>query len=303
MRDFQSDLSKILLYFIATILLAALISPPLFWLGRAVGDVIPAAKILAEMDFQRYFNRSFLIAALSFLWPLSRWLSLRRISDFGLQPNPLWKEDLAYGFAAALTSVWGYGYILLATGFSKFKEPLPWHRIPSAFGTAAAVSVIEEIFFRGFLLGILLRTTSRRNALIAVSAIYSVVHFLKPPEGVLAAESVHWLSGFTLLPMVFRQFAEPLLLLSGFGTLFVLGWIFGIATIATRSLWLAIGLHAGAILAVRSFSILTKRTHVMLPWVGEHLATGLAPLLALLFLLVVCYFYIKKTARGSEEHG
>lgn len=302
MRLFRHDLAKILLYFAATIALAALLAPPLFWAGRALGGAGPAAAMLAEMDFQRYFNRAFLIAALALLWPLARALRIRSVADFGIEPNRRWRGDLLFGFGAAMACIWAYGAVLLAAGLSEFKDPLPWHRIPSALGTAAAVSVIEEAFFRGGLLGVLLRTLGRRSALVAVSAIYSIVHFLKPPEGAIPPESVTWLSGFALVPLVFRQFAEPLLLLSGFGTLFLLGWIFGAATVATRSLWLAIGLHAGAILAARSFSVLTKRQEAMLPWVGENLATGLAPLAALGLLLGLCHWFILATGRGPARH-
>lgn len=300
MRLFRNDLVKIAVYFAATVVLAAAFAPPLFWGGRALGGVVPGLGMLAEMDFQRYFNRAFLIAAVALLWPLARWLEINSWRDFGLRPNPKWRRDLVFGFAAAMVCIWAYGAVLLGCGFSEFKEPLPWRRIPPAAGTAAAVSVIEELFFRGALLGVLLRAARPAAALVSVSAIYSIVHFLKPPEGVIPPESVTWLSGFALAPLVFRQFAEPLLLLSGFTTLFLLGWIFGVAAVLTRSLWLAIGLHAGAILAARSFSILTKREEAMLPWVGENLVTGLAPLMALGVLLAVCHWYLRLTGRGGR---
>ena len=47
---------------------------------------------------------------------------------------------------------------------------------------ASVVPVLEEILFRGFILGVLLRSFSRFSALLITSALFSIIHFLKAPE-------------------------------------------------------------------------------------------------------------------------
>ncbi len=280
------DLCKVAAFLIGAAFLAAAGAPWLFWLGQWGAARFEIFGALATTDFQRYFNRSFLLAALLLLWPLWKCLRVRSIKELGIERNATPLRHALLGFVIMVGAIWAYGALLVLLGFASFKDPLPFHRLPSAIWTAAAVSCIEELFFRGALLGLFRRTGGKYFALAAVSALYSILHFLKPAEGLIAPADVTWWSGFALIPHAFRQFGEPLLLLSGFTTLFLLGWIFGLAVYRTRSLWLAIGLHAGAILAARFFSILTKREEARLPWIGENLLTGVCPLLLLGIVLL-----------------
>jgi hypothetical protein len=64
--------------------------------------------------------------------------------------------------------------------------------------------------------------------------LYSIVHFLKAPEQ--TSTTVGWLSGFNSIANGFAQFADPLLVLAGFTTLFLIGWILADARLQTRSL-------------------------------------------------------------------
>ncbi len=268
-------------YFVATALSAAAIAPPMFWVGRAMGEVVPGLGFLVETEFQRYFNRCFLIAAVALLWPAARLLRVRSLSDFGLQRNPQRGLDAAFGLVVPMVFLWMYGVLLLALDFYRMKDPLPWGRLPSAAGTAIAVGIVEELFFRGALFGLLRRAASTRFAVLSLSALFSILHFLKAPEESIAADAVGWTSGFAMVPLAFHQFAQPGLVLGGFVTLFVLSLILCDATLRTRSLWLAIGLHAGIVFGARSFNILAQRLDERLPWVGPDLRIGLLPVVVL----------------------
>jgi membrane protease YdiL (CAAX protease family) len=136
--------------------------------------------------------------------------------------------------------------------------------------------VIEECLFRGGMFGLFRRTLRPFTALLWVTVIFAIVHFLKPDE-LFVVQEVHWLSGFALLPKLFHRFTEPMRVLSGFTTIFVLGWVLGYATLRTRSLWLAIGFHAGVVFVKMSFAKFTKREALGLPWVGSELQIGLVP--------------------------
>ncbi len=292
------DFGKFLIYLAAVVVLSALAAPWLFHAGRGVGAAVPGLRFLAETDFVRYFTRSFLIVAILLLWPTVRWMRVGTARDLGLERNPLRLRDFAVGSVLPIVALWLYGVLLLQFDFYKMKEPLPWHRIPSAVGTALAVSFIEEAFFRGALFGVLRRSASYWLAATMLSALFAVLHFLKPPEGTLAPHAVVWSSGFALIPEVFHQFSDPLLVLAGCTTLFLMSLILCHATARTRSLWLAIGLHAGLVLGARSFNILAQRRGQALPWVGEDLRIGLLPL-AVLFLLWGAVLVYIRHARGA----
>jgi membrane protease YdiL (CAAX protease family) len=89
---------------------------------------------------------------------------------------------------------------------------------------------------------------------------------------------VTWLSGFVSIANSLSQFREPLLVLAGFTTLFLLGWILADARIRTRSLWLPIGLHGGWIFASALFNKVARREIELLPWIGRNLLVGIGPL-------------------------
>ncbi|HEV2095701.1 MAG TPA: CPBP family intramembrane glutamic endopeptidase, partial [Chthoniobacterales bacterium] len=134
----------------------------------------------------------------------------------------------------------------------------------------------EETLFRGLILGVLLRGISKAAAIFLTSALFSVLHFLKAPENTNAV--VTSMSGFVSIANAFGQFGQPLLLLAGFSTLFLIGWILADARVRAQSLWLPIGLHAGWIFANGVFNNIAHREMVILPWLGKNLLVGLIPL-------------------------
>jgi len=285
------DLGKILFYFVAVIVLGALLAPPLYWGGHALASR-GILKFLGDVELQKFFNRAVLVAALALLWPMLRWLQLDGVRGLGLEKDRAWKSHLGIGFAIAAPCVG-----LLATGYIlgdvyKWKNTLPWGKIPPLILSAAVVALLEEGLFRGGILGLFRRTMSPGAAIFFTSAIFSAVHFLKPDNDV-KIEAVTWLSGFALIPHMFHQFAEPLLLLGGFTTIFVLGLLLADVTVRTRSLWLAIGFHAGLVFVKMSFSKLTKRQDEHLPWIGEELQIGLVPVFALLIGWLLARLWIK----------
>jgi membrane protease YdiL (CAAX protease family) len=142
--------------------------------------------------------------------------------------------------------------------------------------SAAIVPFLEEPLFRGLLLGVLLRRGAVAFAIFLTSAVFSILHFLTTPEQ--SADVVTWVSGFDSIANSFSQFREPILVLAGFTTLFLLGWILADARIRTRSLWAPIGLHAGWIFASAIFGKVARQELESLPWLGRNLLIGIAPL-------------------------
>ena len=294
----MKDTGKILLYLLATIALGAAIAPPLFWAGRLAGAQF-GIKVLAESGFPRYFNRAVLIAAVALLWPLAKSLRVASFSSFGLQPDPRRWRHLVFGFATAFLVLFAFVAALLHEGIYRLRSDAAPALLAPILLSAAGASVIEELIFRGALLGLLRRTLAPHAALFFVSALYSIVHFVQPRAAGSRPDAIHFLSGFALLPDVFWRFTQPVQVLSGFTTLFLLGWILGYAAIRTRALWLSIGIHAGCILGKYGSSRLTKRTADWTPWIGGDLQTGILPLFVLGAMGLIVWAGLKFEARKT----
>jgi membrane protease YdiL (CAAX protease family) len=282
------EIVNIVAYFLGVVLLGALIAPPLYWAGQAAaqGGLLSP---LAGVEFQKFFNRAMLIAAVALLWPTIRVLRIWGWKELGLQRDArAWQHAIA-GASIAVICVATMAVVYVAFDVYRWKERLPWERMPQLLLSAVVVAFLEEALFRGAIFGLFRRTLRPFVALFLVSLVFAAVHFLKPDESIRITE-VGWLSGFALLPHVFHQFSEPMTLLAQFTTIFVLGWVLGYATLRTRSLWMAIGLHAGVVFVKMTFSKFTKRQHEFLPWIGSELQIGLVPV-AVLALCGLCVWF------------
>lgn len=282
----MKDLAKIIAYFAAVIVLGALLAPPLYWAahGLAGNGIFP---VLAEFPFQKFFNRAALISALILLWPTVRWLHVGGWRDLGIVPDPRWRQHLLAGFGIAAVAVAALAAAYVHFGIYRIRAEIAWGKIPVVALSAVTVGFLEEALFRGAIFGLLRRSLRPSAALLGVTALFAVVHFLKPDDA-FDPGPVGWLTGFALVPHSFHQFAEPATLLAGFTTLFALGWLCGDATLRTRALWMSIGLHAGVVFVKMSFSVMAKfaikekHRAGYQPWVGERFENGLVPVAVLL---------------------
>ncbi len=296
---------KILLYLAAAFSIGALVAPPIFWLGQAL-EAAGTTDWLAKFPFHRVLSRCIQVSALVLLIPALRWIGLRRPSDLHLQRNPLAAADLAAGLIFALTFVAAAAFVGLSAGWTDWRETFAWSGLGRILLTAAAVSCVEEVVFRGVILGLCLWTLPRAGSIALTTVLFVVVHFIKPAKTEIAPDAVHWWTGFA---EAFR-FTEALpagsVLIFGVASLFVAGWILGVAAFATRSLWLPIGLHAGWVFGQQTSNLLLQSTSPgvagWLPWVGPNLVsgavpTGLVPLAALLLTGVLVKLYLRHVFR------
>jgi KDO2-lipid IV(A) lauroyltransferase len=140
-----------------------------------------------------------------------------------------------------------------------YRRPLPSAvllAVVQGFFSAACVSLLEESIFRGYMLQALLATFERYRAILLTSAIFAVLHlftldhFLKPIREV-QLDGMQWQAGFQLLALFFVPLRQPLAVLPGLLGLFLAGWLLAELTVRTKSLWPAIGLHAGWVWAIK----------------------------------------------------
>jgi len=256
-------------------LFGALIVPLLFWAGQwmVAHGLFP---FLTKVDFESFFHRAILIAAAALLWPFLCLTDTRSMADLGLAPNSRWVRDLFAGILFSAIPLLCCGVWFIAFHIYSLRHNFAWIAFGKIVAASIAVPAIEETFFRGVVLGVLLRTGRRYMSIFATSAIFSVIHFLKAPER--TSTIVTWTSGLNSIIHSFARFGDPTSLAAMFTTLFLIGWILADARLCTRSLWLPIGLHAGWIFAAGAFNRVAHRGILELPWLGKNLLVGIVPL-------------------------
>lgn len=289
----MKDAARLVAYFAAVILFGALAAPVLFWTAQALAahGIFPA---LARFDFEAYFHRALLLGAIAFLWPLLRWLGIKSRRDLELGPNPHWLRDVVAGFVLSGLPVFVCEIFFVQRGLYSMRSSASTTGLVQVIVSAFIVPFIEEALFRGLFLGVLLRAFRPWTANVVSAAIFSIVHFLKAPDETTA--TVRWFSGFVSLAHSTDQFAQPILVLAGFTTLFVIGLVLAYARLRTRSLWLPIGLHTGWIFFSEGFSKIARREVVALPWVGKSLLIGLVPLAVCLLSWVLLRIWLNHAA-------
>ena len=290
----MSSLLKIAAYFLGTLLLGAILAPPLFWGGQAVAGAVPPLAWLRETDFHRFFDRAMFLAALLLLWPAVRAMRIGSWRELGLRRDPRAGWNGLFGFAAAGGVLWVLGVGLWGAGIYAPRLPLPWGTCAGFLGTALAVALAEEAFFRGALFGLVRRTARTGTALVFVAALFAVLHFLKPPPNAVPVADVRWFSGFVLLPRAFWQWGDPQLVLGGFTTLFAVGLVLGYARWRTGALWLPVGLHAGWVFGLKSFNKVSRHLAPSSFWVGDDLLHGLLPVAAVGLTGALVWLWLKK---------
>lgn len=311
-RRESNELLVLALYFLGVVLAGSLLAPWLFVGGKnlvASGTLdLPGLhwleNALERGDFSRYFNRAVLIAALALLLPVFRCLRTSRQGGLGLQTNPVWFPDLLAGFFLSAGFLLLLGGILLRLGYHVPENEPRWERIPPIFVRAPVIGLLEEWFFRGVILALFLRTLPTLWAVVSTTFLYAVLHFLKPPDSVIAASDVTWLSGFQQTARIFHRFVEPVPLLAEFLTLFLIGWVLASARLRTRSLWLAIGLHTGWVFGLQIYQALTDRSPALreaAPWLGSNLKTGLVPLGVVLLTGFFAKFWVQLSRSPQPE--
>jgi membrane protease YdiL (CAAX protease family) len=272
---FLKDSLRLLIYLAAVIFVGAIIAPPLFWAAQwliAHGWF----HVLARFDFETFFHRALLVAAVVLLWPFLRVSHVHGLRDLDLAPNPRPGRDLIAGLLVAMVPLLCCGALLLAFGFHSARHAIAVPALTKTVLAGIFVPFIEEPLFRGLILGLLLRGGRRKTSILVTSAFFAAVHFFRSPEQ--AQVTVTWSSGFQAVVDSFSRFGDPWSILPAFATLFLIGWILADARLRTRSLWLPIGLHAGWILASGAFHSFARRQIDIFPWLGQGLLEGIVPI-------------------------
>ena len=245
-----------------------------------------AGMLFPGEPFHRVMTRTFqgalLVALLVRRGPAREWPAKFRAMGFR-GPERYRRVLLGAGvgvvaMALLLLLSWGLGG---RTAAPEHRHTLEVHLL-MAMGTAVAVGLAEEIFFRGYL----------KDAIggFASAVLYAVVHYIAPIgktagagpgyDPLLAVKRLHELDAWT----------EPRRAFVGIPCLVVFGLALNRLRERTGTLYVGMGLHAGVVfvLAIYGRFLSLKSSN---PWVygGSFARDGLLPLLALLLLLLASY--------------
>lgn len=321
MRFIKSEAGAIVLWLIAAMFLAALLTPHLHDAGKALAENAKTAdypnwieSIAGSADrakLDRYFSRSLLLCSLALLpFLIRRVRSIPKHEDharFALR-KMTWSKCLIHIACGLLIGIVALGGLALILHFTDASNPndkiFSFSKLLSkALIPALGAGVIEELLFRGLLLGLWLRACSMWSACIGSSLMFSFVHFLKPPAETIIADPSAWYSGFEILGCTLGHFTNPLFFITNFVTLSLLGLILAYTRTRTYSLWFPIGLHAGLVFAFKTFS-LTRSINMespMYPWlIGNDLKSGILPLLSISICLIACLYSARKLSKANQ---
>lgn len=248
-------LRALAVYIVVVFIGGALLAPWLYWLAQSFAHEFPK---IAHSPFHRFVHRSLLGLALLGIWPLLKSMGAASLREAGLvKPAGQWGK-LGYGFLFGLVSLAVVAGWALASGARHFNPTTsPAHlggRVLGIALTAVVVAVLEEILFRGAVFGSLRKIFHWVFALVLSSILYAIVHFMEPVE---TTGAVTWLSGLELLPRMLRGFVNLHAIIPGFFNLTLAGALLGLAYQRTGNLYFSIGLHAGWIFWLKSYSTLT----------------------------------------------
>jgi membrane protease YdiL (CAAX protease family) len=315
MRFLKSEVGAIILWLVASLFAAALLTPHLYDWGKsfaasrelvdypAVIDSIAISAGRAKLD--RFFSRALLISALALLPVLIRRVrKLPRKEDAGRHAlrKLTWPQrltHLACGLITGAVALGALGVILDLAGVAVPRETSisAGKLFSKAFIPALGAGVIEELIFRGLILGLWLRACSFGTAWIGSSVMFSFVHFLSPPIGMPIADPRSWHAGFEILGATLGHFSNPLFFVTNFVTLALLGLVLGWCRLRTFSLWLPIGLHTGLVFALKTFSMSRSLDlgSPLYPWlIGNDLKSGILPLIFLGICFGICAGIVRK---------
>lgn len=312
-------LAGLAIYIAAILLVGAVLAPPVYFATRSWMAGHPdglVAQVLANKEFPGYFNRCAMLAAFAGLVPLLRSLRLPWSAIAGAQPWRLGGWQMITGFVAAVLGIVVMGYACWAGGACKMRSSPGWDGWLLPLASGFSVGTLEEILFRGVILGILCRSLGLQRGLYWTTGLFALVHFLKPPaDGAITPDQVTWTSGFWVITQLFRGFGLWQNFIGEFLLLFVVGWVLAQARQRTGGLWLSIGLHAGWVAGMKYFGQIVTTTAALrngdlTPWMVRNTCrsivspiVGVVPVLMVLITGLVVLWLVGRRKPLAGEKG
>ena len=290
---FVRNTATIAVYLLIVFIGAAAMAP-VAWM--AVFSDTPVLSFLnfleSHDDFHRYFNRCLMLLALVGLGLLWRVTKIKSWAELGWTDFPKAKNHISIGLLIGLASLMAIAALGLIFEAREFRHAHPleeWgkHWL-NTLGAAIAVGVLEETLFRGMLFGLLRRDMNWRWAAVASALLFASVHFIDQRPNI---SEITWSTGFTAFPQFIHDFAHDPHWPAYAVNLFLAGLILAGAFQLTGNLFIAIGIHAGWIIALKTNSFISSPVNTHVFWGDNKTSDGWAatPLLAVMAWYILCH--------------
>ncbi|MFT5131905.1 MAG: membrane protease YdiL (CAAX protease family) [Gammaproteobacteria bacterium] len=260
-----------------------------------------------ELPFHKVISRTFLLSGLLFSISYLYFCGQLTKDGIGWRTGTHTKKRMfVTGLASGVLIVLLLDSSLLLLGIYELDArvdtsavTLLWVAI-KAIATGILVGLVEEIIFRGALFGGLNKQANATIALLATSLVYAAVHFLKFRE-VPAEVDIGWFTGVEIIPIALFRFSNPVTI-DSFITLFILGVLFALIRIRSKSLIPCIALHAGIVAALKFMNYLTNyksgSSYDFLVNKIDHQFGYLAS--GLLLLAILIYYFSSSISPGRD---
>ena len=240
-----------------------------------------AAAILAasglRFPFPRIFDRTVMVTLLVAMLLSARWLRCGALLRAGFAAPRANLARGAAGLAIAVTAIAvlfalavgggaGGAVTAAALGARALRFVLP----------ALVIAIIEEGFFRAFLLSGMRRDCGAGGALAASSAFYAVAHLVRSPKHYYLT-GFHAGAGLSNLAASAAQLGHPVAAAPMLLGLFLLGIVLGEAFLLTGTVWFSVGLHAGFVLGAKTWPLIGHSGAPVSRWIAGG---GPVPLIA-----------------------
>ena len=244
-----------------------------------------------RFPFPRIFDRTVMLTLAVMLMLWARQLGVSRLLRRGFA-RPL--DNLGVmvrGLAVAAAVI----AILLALGAAfggrddmRAGEALA--RAPKYVAGAILVAIIEEGFFRAFMLGGMLEDFGRTGALALSAAVYALAHLVRSPARFYLA-GFDATAGLHNLYASLAQLTHPAAALPALVGLFLLGLVLGQAFLMTGKIYFSAGLHAGLVIGVKLWPYSDASGAALPHWIVGYyrppLISGAAAWVMALIILVL----------------
>ncbi len=280
-------------------------------LAAGVAGAIVLAPLVAaglsaagwRFPFPRIFDRTVMATLLlAMLWA-ARDLNLSSLLSRGFRhPATASIVRAIRGLAVAICAILILFVLALAAGGSGVGDRAAAAAlIPKYFLAAIAIAIIEEGFFRAFLLGGMKGDFGNRVALIASAAIYAVAHLVRSPARFYVTGYAPTAGLITLAHSV-DQFTNPAIAIPTLIGLFILGIVLGEAYILTGSVYFSIGLHSGFVLGAKLWPKIILGRAILPWWVAGG---GAIPLIggAAAWVIAIVILAMLRPITGARHHA
>lgn len=282
----------------------------MFWFIFALAAGIAAAAAISpfaaafisatglHIPFPRIFDRTVLATLAAAMLYLARPLGLAGLIREGFAEPQRNLRSAIIGFAAVAVAL---GALFAAACVLRGEAPIGQIGARAARYVVAAIliALLEEGFFRAFVLGGMLRDMGKVAALAASSVIFALTHLVRSPARFYLT-GFHPMAGLTNLAASAARILHPGDALPTLLGLFLLGLVLGAAFLRTGRIWFSAGMHAGLVIGAKAWPVIARGKPPLPRWLA---GPGPVPLIAAPAGWVLAIVIALLLPWLADEHG